>query len=72
MSDSNPSRVSSYKDNVNFNTVSAIVFVAISIALFVAIPSQIDEPLIRIGSQNKLSPELFPRMVSIGFFGLGI
>ncbi len=56
----------------NFNTVAAVIFIVLAVVLFFIIPDQIDEPLIKIGNQNKLSPELFPRMVAAGFFLLGI
>ncbi len=57
----------------NFNTVAAVVFVAIAITLFVLIPSQIDKPLILLGaSQSNLAPELFPQMVASSFLILGI
>ena len=56
----------------NFNSVSAFVFIALGALLFFIAPSQIDEPLIKIGFGTNLSPELFPRLVAISFFGLGI
>ena len=56
----------------NFNSVAAIVFTAIGAVLFFIAPSQIDEPLIKIGFGTNLSPELFPRLVAVSFFGLGI
>ena len=62
----------SFGRQFNFNTVSAVVFVVLAIVLFFIIPDQIDKPLIRIGIQRNLSPELFPRLVAGGFFLLGI
>ena len=56
----------------NFNSVAAIVFTAIGAVLFFIAPSQIDEPLIKIGFGTTLSPELFPRLVAVSFVGLGI
>lgn len=58
----------------NFNTVAAVGFVALGIALFVVIPYQIDKPLIQIAAagQSNLSPELFPRLVAIAMVALGI
>lgn len=68
----NPTRPS-FKDNVNFNTVGAIVFIAVSIGLFLIIPSQIDKPLIQLGaSQSNLPPELFPQIIAGVFLLLGI
>lgn len=61
------------RDNVNFNTVSAILSIALAIALFGFIPGQIDKPLIVLGaSQANLPPELFPQLVAVCFLLLGI
>lgn len=54
---------------MNFNTVSAIGFIAFSILLFVIIPSQIEEPLLIMGQSPGLDPALFPQIVA-GAFGL--
>ncbi|MDA0239303.1 MAG: tripartite tricarboxylate transporter TctB family protein [Proteobacteria bacterium] len=73
MSNGDTSARPSYKDKVNFNTVAAILFVALSILLFIFIPSQIDKPLILLGaSQNNLAPELFPQMIAVALLILGI
>lgn len=58
----------------NFNTVAAIVFVVLAITLYLIIPYQIDEPLIKIGiaGQSNLSPELFPRIIAVAMFVLGV
>lgn len=57
----------------NFNTVSGVFFVVLSIVLFLIIPEQIEKPLI-VFSANKhdLKPTLFPQLVAAGFGGLGI
>lgn len=58
---------------INFNTVAALLFVALSGVIFLIIPSQIDEPLIRLGaSQSDLPPELFPQLVAAAFGLLGL
>jgi hypothetical protein len=58
--------------NLNFNTVSAIIFIAMGIFLYVVIPSQIDKPLIQLSAgQFNLSPELFPRIMAICMVVLG-
>lgn len=62
----------SAKRELNFNSVAAILFAGLGIALFFLVPYEIDKPLIRIGVQSDLSPELFPRLVSVAFFGLGV
>ena len=58
---------------INFNTVSAVVFIALGIALFLIIPHQIDKPLINLGGagQSNLDAEAFPQMVASGFVLLG-
>ncbi len=58
----------------NFNTIAAAIFIALSIALFLIIPHQIDKPLIQIASvgQTNLSPELFPRLGAGAMLVLGI
>lgn len=58
---------------INFNTVSAVVFIALGIALFLIIPHQIDKPLINLGGagQSNLDAEAFPQMVASVFVLLG-
>lgn len=61
------------RDNINFNTVSAILSIVLAIALFGFIPGQIDKPLIALGaSQSNLPPELFPQVVAVCFLLLGV
>ena len=57
---------------MNFNTVSAIGFIAFSILLFVLIPTQIEKPLLILGQSPGLDPALFPQIVAgaFGFLGL--
>ena len=57
---------------INFNTVSAIVFVALGIFLYLVIPSQIDKPLIQLAvGQFNLPPELFPQIMAVAMIILG-
>ena len=57
----------------NFNTVAAVLFIILAVALFFIIPHQIDKPMIMLGiSQTNLPPELFPQVVTACFFGLGV
>lgn len=57
----------------NFNTVAAALFIILAVALYIIIPDQIDKPLIMLGiSQTNLPPELFPQVVAVCFFALGI
>lgn len=58
---------------INFNTISAMFFIALSFILFAIIPYQIDEPLIVVtGSVANLPAELFPQIVAAAFLVLGI
>lgn len=57
---------------MNFNTISALGFIAFSIALFLLIPSQIEKPLIILGQSPGLDPALFPQIVAGAFGLLGI
>lgn len=61
-------------ERYNFNTIAAVVFVALAVCLFLIIPYQIDKPFIKIAAagQSNLSPELFPRLIAIAMFGLGV
>ena len=58
----------------NFNTISAGVFILLAIALFIAIPFQIDKPLIEIAGVggSNLSAELFPQIVASSLLVLGV
>lgn len=58
--------------HMNFNTVSAIGFIAFSILLFVIIPTQIEKPLLILGQSPGLDPALFPQIVAGAFGFLGI
>ena len=58
---------------VNFNTVSAVVFIVLGIFLYLVIPSQIDKPIIQLSTgQFNLPPELIPQIVAICMFLLGV
>ncbi|MEE2746622.1 MAG: tripartite tricarboxylate transporter TctB family protein [Pseudomonadota bacterium] len=58
----------------NYNTIAALLFIALSVALMAVIPYQIDKPLIQLGGvgQSNLSAELFPTIVAISLFLLGL
>ncbi len=57
----------------NFNTTAAALFIILAVALYFIIPHQIDKPMIVLGfSQSNLPPELFPQVVAVCFFGLGL
>tara|TARA_B100000315_G_scaffold22788_1_gene19761 strand:- start:892 stop:1413 length:522 start_codon:yes stop_codon:yes gene_type:complete len=61
------------KKKFNFNTVSAIFFIALAIILYLIIPSQIDKPLIQLSfGQFNLPPELFPQIVAGCMLVLGV
>lgn len=57
---------------MNFNTISALGFIAFSVLLFVLIPTQIEKPLLILGQSPGLDPALFPQIVASGFGGLGV
>lgn len=60
-------------DKFNFNTISAILFILLGLAMFWIIPDAIDKPLIVLGaSQSDLSAEQFPQVVAGWFVVLGI
>ena len=60
------------RKKINFNTVSAIIFIAIGIFLYIIIPSQIDKPLIQLAiGQFNLPPELFPKIMAVSMIILG-
>lgn len=58
----------------NFNTIAALVFIALGIGLFLIIPHQIDKPFINIGGagQSNLDAEAFPQMLAGVFVALGV
>ncbi len=57
----------------NFNTVAAIIFIGLAIGLYLIIPYHIDKPLIQLSvGQFNLPPELFPQIVAIVLFLLGV
>ena len=60
------------RKKINFNTISAIIFIAIGIFLYIVIPSQIDKPLIQLAiGQFNLPPELFPKIMAVSMIILG-
>ncbi|MEW6673101.1 MAG: tripartite tricarboxylate transporter TctB family protein [Thermodesulfobacteriota bacterium] len=62
-----------WKDKINFNTVAAICLTVFSIAAFLLIPYQIEEPKLFMGrSLMYMTPSLFPRLSIIGLFILSI
>ena len=69
----NKSATHVFLHKINFNTISAIFFIVVSITLFVIIPGQIEKPLIVLPqSEKNLQASLFPQLVATGFLGLGI
>ncbi len=57
----------------NFNTVFGVLFLVLSVVLFLIIPDQIEKPLFVLDdNENALKPSLFPQLVAAGFGGLGI
>jgi putative tricarboxylic transport membrane protein len=69
--DSDHPRLSPRK--LNFNAVAALVSVVFAAVLFFITPYQVEKPVVVFGqSLNALDPTLFPRLVALGIFGLGI
>jgi hypothetical protein len=61
------------KGKANFNTVAAVFFLVLSVAMFLVIPHQIEEPIIVLAEDAmSLKAEVFPQLVAAGFLGLGI
>ena len=61
-----------YKKKINFNTISAIIFIILGVILYLVIPSQIDKPLIQLAiGQFNLPPELFPQIMAVSMVILG-
>ena len=59
--------------SLNFNGVAALLFAAFGIVLFFITPYQVEKPVVVFGqSLNALDPTLFPRLVALGIFGLGV
>ena len=57
----------------NFNSAAAIGFIVLAVVLYIIIPSQIDKPLIQLAvGQSNLSAELFPQLIAICMFLLGV
>lgn len=56
----------------NFNTVLALILIVAGIAFYLTVPYQIQKPRITFGINNDLDPEVFPQLVAIGLFIIGI
>jgi len=66
-------RLQSWKDGMNFNTVVAAILIVFSIVAFILIPYQIEKPKLFIGrSLSTLTPSLFPRLSIIALFILSV
>jgi putative tricarboxylic transport membrane protein len=56
----------------NFNTGVALGCIALGAAIWLLVPSQVDEPLVLFGqSSSGMSPKLFPRIAAVGFMLIG-
>lgn len=70
---SEQSRLQSWKDRINFNTVVAALLIVFSIVAFILIPYQIEKPTLFMGrSLSTLTPSLFPRLSIIALFILSV
>jgi putative tricarboxylic transport membrane protein len=63
----------SMQSKVNYNTVTAVVFIVFWTAMFIIVPYQIQEPMLFMGrSLMGLKPTLFPRLATLALIGLNI
>jgi putative tricarboxylic transport membrane protein len=61
------------KGRPNFNTVAGIVCVVFSIVLYIIIPYEVEEPPMLFGrSTSALDPKLFPTIIAVLFFLIGV
>lgn len=61
------------RGKANFNTVAAVMFVGLSIVMFLIIPGQIEKPIIVLAEEaDNLKAEFFPQLVAGAFLVLGI
>lgn len=61
------------KSRPNFNTVAGIVCVVFSITLYIIIPYEVEEPPMLFGrSTSALDPKLFPTIIAVLFFFIGV
>jgi len=63
----------SWWDKLNFNTISAIVFIVLWTVMFIITPYQIAKPKLFLGrALMGLKPTLFPRLATFGLIVLSI
>ena len=63
----------SWHKRMNFNTLTAIIFIVLWTVMFFIIPYQIQKPMLFMGrSLMGLKPTLFPRLAMLTLIGLGI
>jgi putative tricarboxylic transport membrane protein len=61
------------KGKASFNTVAAVFFIVLAVAMFLVIPHQIEKPIIVLAEDAmSLKAEVFPQLVAAAFLGLGI
>ena len=63
----------SWRDSINYNTVTAVFFLVLWTVMFFIIPYQIQKPMLFMGrSLMGLKPTLFPRLATLALIGLSI
>ena len=63
----------SLRSRLNYNTVTAVVFIVLWAVMFIIIPYQIQKPMLFMGrSLMGLKPTLFPRLATLALIGLNI
>ena len=62
-----------WRQKINYNTVTALIFIVLWTVMFFIVPYQIQKPKLFLGrSLMGLQPTLFPRLATLGLIGLNI
>jgi len=63
----------SWRSRLNYNTVTAVVFIILWSVMFIIVPLQIQKPMMFMGrSLMGLKPTLFPRLATLALIGLNV
>ncbi len=62
-----------WRQRINYNTVTALIFIVFWTVMFFMVPYQIQKPKLFLGrSLMGLQPTLFPQLATLGLIGLNI
>lgn len=62
-----------WRQRINYNTVTALIFIVFWTVMFFLVPYQIQKPKLFLGrSLMGLQPTLFPQLATLGLIGLNI